>query len=288
MPVPAWVAKFYVFDLKYGKREENSHEKVLFYYPPAEDQKAEQKKQRDVGLSEALINFTRQFSPEKPVDVVHTDKLHYVYREVEPGTWIVLAATRHAGTSTLKEKRSEPTKDGSGRRPVEDSVNDSVLKNAVKHAYGFFRFFNGSINKSARRPQTHARVRTHARTHTHTHARAPATHNTHARMHARTPTRTHALTHVSVYSTQRVLRCIVQPRHDNRARRALQTAGVVLRAVRTDALHFPKENKAHLGPSAQSFDAPTTMRCSCTAPVEPSSRISCACTRKGTERAEPE
>ena len=198
MPVPAWVAKFYVFDLKYGKREENSHEKVLFYYPPAEDQKAEQKKQRDVGLSEALINFTRQFSPEKPVDVVHTDKLHYVYREVEPGTWIVLAAIRHAGTSTLKEKRSEPTKDGSGRRPVEDSVNDSVLKNAVKHAYGFFRFFNGSINKSARRPQTHARVRTHARTHTHTHACAPATHTT------RTHGRTHADTHGRTHSRQRV------------------------------------------------------------------------------------
>ena len=38
MGAPPWIVKFYVFDLKYGVREEDQHEKVLFYYPPDTDQ----------------------------------------------------------------------------------------------------------------------------------------------------------------------------------------------------------------------------------------------------------
>ena len=46
---------------------------------------------RNAGLAAALIGFTRQFSPEKPVDTVVTQKSVQVFHEGEPDIWIVLS-----------------------------------------------------------------------------------------------------------------------------------------------------------------------------------------------------
>jgi hypothetical protein len=54
--VDAALMKLFVFDPRLGVTEETEHEKILFYYPsntPLNQQ------QSDVGLSEALIAFTR-------------------------------------------------------------------------------------------------------------------------------------------------------------------------------------------------------------------------------------
>jgi hypothetical protein len=69
------VYKFFIFDTRLGPTEDTEHEKILFYYPASAtlDQQ-----QSDVGLCEALINFTRTFSPNKPCRAVHTDQTRQV------------------------------------------------------------------------------------------------------------------------------------------------------------------------------------------------------------------
>ena len=50
------LARFFVFDPRLGPTEETEHEKILYYWPPSTPLN---RQQSDIGLSEALINFTR-------------------------------------------------------------------------------------------------------------------------------------------------------------------------------------------------------------------------------------
>ena len=50
------LARFFVFDPRLGPTEETEHEKILYYWPPATPLN---RQQSDIGLTEALINFTR-------------------------------------------------------------------------------------------------------------------------------------------------------------------------------------------------------------------------------------
>jgi len=56
------LARFFVFDPRLGPTEETEHEKILYYWPPSTPLN---RQQSDIGLSEALINFTR-CSPSPP------------------------------------------------------------------------------------------------------------------------------------------------------------------------------------------------------------------------------
>ena len=53
---PASLAAFFVYNPLFGPTDETEHEKLLFYYPP--DVGLDQKL-KYVGLSEALVNFSR-------------------------------------------------------------------------------------------------------------------------------------------------------------------------------------------------------------------------------------
>jgi hypothetical protein len=62
--VGAALAKFFMLDPRLGPTEETEHEKILYYYP---DDTPLSQQQSDVGLSEALINFTKYVrSPSPP------------------------------------------------------------------------------------------------------------------------------------------------------------------------------------------------------------------------------
>ena len=56
--VPAGLSSFFIYNPLYGPTDETEHEKLLFYYPP--DTPLDQKL-KSVGLSEAMVNFTRYF-----------------------------------------------------------------------------------------------------------------------------------------------------------------------------------------------------------------------------------
>jgi hypothetical protein len=53
---PPTLSRFFIFNPKYGPREDNDHEKILFYHPKATTLDSQMK---DVGLAEALTNITK-------------------------------------------------------------------------------------------------------------------------------------------------------------------------------------------------------------------------------------
>lgn len=67
------------------------HLKILYYYPEDE---IENRKVRNIGLCEALVNFTRTFRPNHPCEAVHTQKSRQVYFEPEPNIWMVLVSKK--------------------------------------------------------------------------------------------------------------------------------------------------------------------------------------------------
>lgn len=48
------------------------------------------RKVRNIGLCEALVNFTKTFNPDRQCQAVHTDRKRQVFLEPEPNVWMVL------------------------------------------------------------------------------------------------------------------------------------------------------------------------------------------------------
>ena len=67
------------------------HLKILYYYPEDEVQN---RKVRNIGLCEALVNFTKTFRPIHPCEAVHTQKSRQVYFEPEPNIWMVMVSQK--------------------------------------------------------------------------------------------------------------------------------------------------------------------------------------------------
>ena len=65
-------------------------QKILYYHPENE---SVNKKVRNIGLCEALVNFTNTFNPDRPCQAVHTDRKRQVFLEPEPDTWVVMVGS---------------------------------------------------------------------------------------------------------------------------------------------------------------------------------------------------
>ena len=150
------VSKLFIFDTRLGPTEETEHEKVhcgwvscsrrprethrarcalrgvqiLFYYPASAtlDQQ-----QTDVGLCEALINFTRTFSPDKPCRAVHTDQHRQVLWEAEPCVWMVLVVNR----------ANPPKRDSDSY--AHDEMSSQELDSILRNAHQMLTLFNGTM-----------------------------------------------------------------------------------------------------------------------------------------------
>jgi hypothetical protein len=61
--------------------------KILFYHPETE---VLNRKVRNVGLCEALVNFTNSFNPIRPCEAVHTQRQRQVFHEAEQNIWMVM------------------------------------------------------------------------------------------------------------------------------------------------------------------------------------------------------
>uniref|UniRef100_A0A7N6AHT1 CCZ1/INTU/HSP4 first Longin domain-containing protein n=1 Tax=Anabas testudineus TaxID=64144 RepID=A0A7N6AHT1_ANATE len=81
---------FFIYNPTFGPREGEEEKKILFYHP-SEVEKNE--KIRNVGLCEAIVQFTRTFCPTKPAKSLHTQKNRQFFFEPEDNFWIVMVLT---------------------------------------------------------------------------------------------------------------------------------------------------------------------------------------------------
>ncbi|XP_031567120.1 vacuolar fusion protein CCZ1 homolog [Actinia tenebrosa] len=129
------LVNFFVFNSDFGPKEGMEHEKVIIYIPTEEDF---DKKIKNIGLSEALIQFTETFAPEKPCEAVHTQKTRQTFYNPEPGYWMVMTVSIPFSEKIAKD----------GIKVVEyhdEDVVDSILDAVLKQAYKMFRLFNGTF-----------------------------------------------------------------------------------------------------------------------------------------------
>uniref|UniRef100_A0A668AE01 CCZ1 homolog, vacuolar protein trafficking and biogenesis associated n=2 Tax=Myripristis murdjan TaxID=586833 RepID=A0A668AE01_9TELE len=117
---------FFIYNPSFGPREGEEEKKILFYHP-CDVEKNE--KIRNVGLCEAIVQFTRTFCPTKPAKSLHTQKNRQFFFEPEDNFWIVMVVR-----NPMIEK---PNKDG--KPPTieyqEEEILDTVYGAVLRQCY---------------------------------------------------------------------------------------------------------------------------------------------------------
>ncbi|XP_039629815.1 vacuolar fusion protein CCZ1 homolog isoform X2 [Polypterus senegalus] len=129
---------FFIYNPKFGPREGEEEKKILFYHP-SELEKNE--KIRNVGLCEAIVQFTRTFCPTKPAKSLHTQKNRQFFFEPEEHFWMVMVVK-----NPMIERPSK------GGKPVleyqEEEMLDSVYGAVLQQCYNMYKLFNGRFSKA--------------------------------------------------------------------------------------------------------------------------------------------
>nr|XP_009450766.3 vacuolar fusion protein CCZ1 homolog B isoform X1 [Pan troglodytes] len=135
---PPALLSFFIYNPRFGPREGEEENKILFYHP---NEVEKNEKIRNVGLCEAIVQFTRTFSPSKPAKSLHTQKNRQFFNEPEENFWMVMVVR-----NPIIEKQS---KDG---KPVieyqEEELLDKVYSSVLRQCYSMYKLFNGTFLKA--------------------------------------------------------------------------------------------------------------------------------------------
>ncbi|XP_054416156.1 vacuolar fusion protein CCZ1 homolog isoform X2 [Pongo abelii] len=135
---PPSLLSFFIYNPGFGPREGEEENKILFYHP---NEVEKNEKIRNVGLCEAIVQFTRTFSPSKPAKSLHTQKNRQFFNEPEGNFWMVMVVR-----NPMIEKQS---KDG---KPVieyqEEELLDKVYSSVLQQCYSMYKLFNGTFLKA--------------------------------------------------------------------------------------------------------------------------------------------
>ncbi|XP_072916267.1 vacuolar fusion protein CCZ1 homolog isoform X1 [Hemitrygon akajei] len=136
--IPPSLLSFFIYNPKLGPKEGEEEKKILFYHPNDVDKN---EKIRNVGLCEAIVQFTRTFCPNKPAKSLHTQKNRQFFYEAEENFWMVMVVS-----NPMIEKVN---KDGT-RVPEyqEDELLDTVYGAVIQQCYSMYKLFNGTFVKS--------------------------------------------------------------------------------------------------------------------------------------------
>ncbi|NXS10417.1 CCZ1 protein, partial [Neodrepanis coruscans] len=125
---------FFIYNPKLGPKEGEEEKKILFYHP---NEVEKNEKIRNVGLCEAIVQFTRTFSPTKPAKSLHTQKNRQFFHEPEENFWMVMV---------VRNPIIEKHKDG---KPVyeyqEEELLDKVYSSVLQQCYSMYKLFNGTF-----------------------------------------------------------------------------------------------------------------------------------------------
>ncbi|KAF7242877.1 hypothetical protein EYD10_10657 [Varanus komodoensis] len=128
---------FFIYNPRLGPKEGEEEKKILFYYP---NEVEKNEKIRSVGLCEAIVQFTRTFSPTKPAKSLHTQKNRQFFNEPEENFWMVMV---------VRNPIIEKHKDG---KPVveyqEEELLDKVYSSVLQQCYNMYKLFNGTFRRA--------------------------------------------------------------------------------------------------------------------------------------------
>ncbi|KAJ3316174.1 vacuolar fusion protein ccz1 [Blyttiomyces sp. JEL0837] len=132
---PPELACFAVYNPSWGPTEESADQQLCFHSPASLSQN---EILRQIGLAQALVNFSKSFNASVACESVHSEKHRTAILEPEPGFWMLLKVKLGKITTTTKD----------GKKKVEylsNKINNSALKTLLKRAYARFKMFNNTF-----------------------------------------------------------------------------------------------------------------------------------------------
>eukprot|EP01128_Nolandella_sp_AFSM9_P005116 TRINITY_DN2429_c0_g1_i1.p1 TRINITY_DN2429_c0_g1~~TRINITY_DN2429_c0_g1_i1.p1 ORF type:complete len:457 (-),score=95.08 TRINITY_DN2429_c0_g1_i1:100-1395(-) len=138
--VQARFSKFFVFNPRlYGLREENDHEKIMYYFGDTEI--AEQMMQ--VGFCEALNHIPKTFT-ESPTQSCSTSKHRYTLLNPELGWWMVMV-TEYPKIVNIKSNPDKTQKPIESIEYLSTGLDDLPMDAIITQIYKEFVLFNGNF-----------------------------------------------------------------------------------------------------------------------------------------------
>ncbi|KAI9316693.1 hypothetical protein BX666DRAFT_2041427 [Dichotomocladium elegans] len=137
---PPMLSYFCVYNPTLGQTEENTKDQILYY--TAKTVVPADVKMKQVGLAQALVNFSTAFSPFQPAQNVHAQKHRLIFFQPEPDFWMHMCVE-------LGIMRKQ-TKDSGGKEKLvteylDHQLSDGVLERLLRAGYEQFRLLNGTM-----------------------------------------------------------------------------------------------------------------------------------------------
>ncbi|ORX93602.1 hypothetical protein K493DRAFT_315914 [Basidiobolus meristosporus CBS 931.73] len=135
---PHVVSHFCIFNAEFGPTEETQHEQLLYY--TARQTTPIDVKMRQVGLAQALVNFTKVFSPDQPCENVHSQKNRLVFFEPEPGYWMTLNIEL-----AKKVRPSKKNKEATIVNYQDTTLDNRMISEVLKQSYKLYKLLYGTF-----------------------------------------------------------------------------------------------------------------------------------------------
>ena len=168
--LPAKIEKIILFNQAWVQKEGEEVNKLIFYYngdlkgeefsnwenslviddvnqsPTFEsDEEAIKDATNSMGLSEAMINFVKNFGSQEEIYSVHGSKIRMSLKEIEPDFWLSLCLTLPKTLVAQSSKESSAHKDQHYIEYQDDELNDYLVQTVMKQIYESFFLFHGSL-----------------------------------------------------------------------------------------------------------------------------------------------
>ncbi|KAG2208694.1 hypothetical protein INT47_007793 [Mucor saturninus] len=131
---------FCVYNPSLGQSEENTKDQILYY--TAKKVVPADVKMKQIGLAQALVNFTSTFSPSHPTQNVHSQKNRMIFLQPEPGFWIHMCVELGVSRKQIKDSKG---KEKLVTEYLDSQLNDKALEAVLKIGYEQFKLLNGTF-----------------------------------------------------------------------------------------------------------------------------------------------
>ncbi|KAI7899642.1 uncharacterized protein BX663DRAFT_532759 [Cokeromyces recurvatus] len=155
---------FCVYNPSLSQSEENTKDQILYY--TAKKAVSADLKIKQVGLAQALVNFTSTFSPSHPTQNVHSQKNRMVFLQPEPGFWMHMCVELGIHRRQIKDSKG---KEKLVTEYLDSQLNDKALEAVLKIGYEQFKLLNGTFSSILYGPE-HSEQPTRQRTRSLMHA----------------------------------------------------------------------------------------------------------------------
>ncbi|KAI8148611.1 hypothetical protein BJV82DRAFT_270421 [Fennellomyces sp. T-0311] len=137
---PPTLSYFCVYNPSLAQSEENPKDQILYY--TAQKVVPADVKMKQVGLAQALVNFSSAFSPSQPAQNVHSQKNRLVFLQPEPGFWLHMCIELGVLRKQVKDNKG---KEKLVTEYLDSQLNDRAIEAVLKLGYEQFKLLNGTM-----------------------------------------------------------------------------------------------------------------------------------------------